>query len=187
MTLGLCLICVTGLGWALATTAARPADEVTRRRDLDRRMRYLRHHPGRANVVDVRNLLLIDSIPATTVDRVLRRSEARRVSADTMWRWADLHGPDKVVLVIDADVAEATLLQHLDAATAPDWDALGLFARLNNDVLPGGMPIDELLDLDVVPALSDLTFSAEITDWTTDAEPGVASSPPDDDWPAAVA
>lgn len=210
MLLGLCLICVTCLGWAITASAARPADQVTRRRDLDRRLRQLRQHPDRVNRVDVENLLLAESIPTATIDRVMRRAESRRIGARTMWRWADEHGTDKVVLVIDADVAEDTLLDHLDARTAPDWHSLRVFAGLNNYAVPAGMPLAELVDLDSVPTLADLTL-ADLDDWTINTlEPGELrrfdSLPPisdpgfgpfspidargreggDDDWPAAA-
>ncbi|GAW50459.1 MULTISPECIES: hypothetical protein [unclassified Nocardioides] len=210
MLLGLCLITVTCLGWAIAATATRPADHATRRRDLDRRFRQLRQHPDRVNRLDVENLLLADSIPAATVERVTRHADSRRIGARTMWRWADRYGTDKVVLVIDADLAEDTLLDHLDAGTAPDWQSLYVFASLSQDTLPAGMPRDELLDLDAVPAYADLTL-ADLDDWETStvepgelrrfeslppiADPGLtpfspidASNPDDDhdDWPSAA-
>jgi hypothetical protein len=172
MLLGLCLICVTCLGWAVAATATRPADVTTRRRDLDRRFRQLYRQPERVNFVDVENLLLADSIPPATVERVLHRAAGRRLGALTMWRWADTHGTDKLVLVLDAGLAEDTLLDHLDAATAPEWRSLAVFAALANDTLPAGMPVDELVDLDAVPQLDDLTFPDDLADWETETATG---------------
>jgi hypothetical protein len=175
MLLGLCLITVTCLGWAIAATATRPAGRATRQRDVDRRFRQLRQHPDRVNRLDVENLLLADSIPSTTVERVMRRADARRIGARTMWRWADRHGTDKVVLVIDADLAEDTILDHLDAGTSPDWQSLYVFANLNTDTVSAGLPLDELLDLDAVPAYADLTL-ADLDDWeTTTVDPGELS------------
>ena len=172
MLLGLCLIIVTCLGWAIVATAARPADRATRQRDVDRRFRMVRQHPDRVNRLDIENLLLAESIPAATVERVMRKAESRRISARTMWRWADQHGTDKVVLVIDAGLAEDTILDHLDAGTAPDWQSLYVFANLNADTAPAGIPVDELVDLDSVPVYADLTL-ADLDDWTTNTvDPG---------------
>lgn len=171
MLLGMCLICVTCLGWAVAAVVARPADDDSRRRDLDRRSRLVDRHPERVNHVDVGNLLRAESIPADTVDRVLRRASERHLGARTMWRWAHAHGPDKVVLVVDAGVAEDSLLDHLDAGTAPDWRSLEVFAGLANDRLPGGMPLDELVDLDAVPQVDELMFPGDLDDWTTTVRP----------------
>lgn len=166
MLLGLCLICVTLVGWGIAATVTKPADQASRQRDLDRRFRQLYRHPERVNLLDVENLMLSESIPATTVARVMGRAGTHRMSARTMWRWADAHGTDKLVMVVDAGVAEDTLLDHLDSGTAPDWTAMTVFADLANDTIPAGMPLDELVDLDAVPALEDLTFH-DLSDWST--------------------
>ena len=71
------------------------------------------------------------------------------------------------------------------------------------------MPVDELVDLDSILELDDLTFPADLDDWTTAvepqelrrfddlppiAEPGLAPFTPvdgghvedDDDWPSAA-
>lgn len=208
MLLGLCLISVTLLGWGVAVLATKPADHTTRQRDLDRRFRQLYRNPDRVNQLDVENLLLSESMPRPTVDRVLERARARRISARTMWRWIDAHGTSRLVTVIDAGLAEDTLLEHLEAGTAPDWSALGVFADLATDVLPAGMPIDELLDLDAVPVLDELTYPDDLVEWATIspdplelrqfdhlppiAGPGltpfrpIASFDGDDDWPYAA-
>lgn len=167
MLLGLCLICVTLVGWGLTAIVTRPASQASRRRDLDRRFRRLFRDPERVTVLDVENLMLSESIPAGTVDRVMARAAARRLTARTMWRWADAHGTARLVLVVDAGVAEDTLLDHLDAGTAPDWTALSLFAGLADRTTPAGIPLDELIDLDVVPRLDDLTFLDDLADWST--------------------
>ena len=210
MILGLCLITITCLGWALAATVTRPVDQVVRQRDVDRRFRQIRQHPDRVNRLDVENLLLADSIPTTTVQRIMRKADSRRISARTMWRWADRHGADKVVVVIDAGLAEDTLLDHLDAGTAPDWQSLYMFASLSDDTITAGMPLDELIDLDETPAYADLTL-ADLDDWETAtvdpgelsrfdslppiAQPGltpftpIVAGDPDsdnDDWPSAA-
>lgn len=167
MYLGLCLICIALLGWGLAALAARPAGPATRQRDLDRRLRQVRRDVDRVRPLDVENLLLAESIPPDDVHRVLDLARSRRISARTMWRWADAHGAARLVLVLDAGVAEDSLLEHLDAGTAPDWRALEVFAGLATDVLPAGMPLDELVDLDAVPVLEDLTFPGDLADWST--------------------
>ncbi len=151
MILGLCLITVTCLGWAIATVATRPADRGTRRRRLARRFRQVRRHPEQANLLDVENLLISDSISATTVARVLDKAHSRRIGARTMWRWAATHGSDKVVLVIGADLAEDTLLDHLDAGTAPDWPSVGVLANLNGHA--------------VVPAMAHPTCPDDLSGW----------------------
>lgn len=167
MILGLCLISVTLLGWGVAATATKPADRTTRQRDLDRRFRQLYRNPDRVNLLDVENLLLSESMPRATVDRVLDQARTHRIGARTMWRWADAHGTSRLVTVLDAGLAEDTLLEHLDAGTAPDWSTLGLFAALAADALPAGMPIDELVDPDTVPLLEELTYPEDLVSWTT--------------------
>jgi hypothetical protein len=209
MLVGVCLICVTCLGWAIAAAAtARPAD-AARRRDRDRRFRQLSRHPEWVNFLDVENFLLADSIPLATVDRVMRRADGRRLGARTMWRWARAHGADRLVIVVDAGLAEDTLLDHLDAGTTPDWHSLTVVADLANDAFPAGIPLDELVDLDVVPELADLTFPDDLAEWETTtlapeelsrfdalppiAEPGLRPFLPiatsdrgGDDWPAVA-
>lgn len=164
MILGLCLICVACLGWAIA---APPPSADGHRRDHDRRFRRLYQNPEHVNRLDVENLLLADGIPEGAVSRALRRAEANRICARTMWAWADRHGSDRLVDALDAGLAEDTMLDHLDAGTTPEWHSLSVCADLANDFLPAGMPLDELVDLDAVPAISDLTFAAELDDWTT--------------------
>lgn len=208
MLLGLCLICMTLLGWGIAAVATRPASGTSRQRDLDRRFRHLYRNPDRVNLLDVENLLLSESIPADTVHRVLRGAATRRISARTMWRVAEAYGASRLVTVLDAGLAHDTLLDHLEAGTAPDWSTLGVFAGLATDEMPAGIPIDELVDLDAVPVLEDLTFPADLADWATlavdplelrqfdnlppIAGPGlspfrpIASFDGDDNWPEAA-
>ena len=162
MFLGLCLTIVTVLASGLAATT-RPS----RRPDLDRRFRQLHRASDRVNLLDVENLLHSESVPTQTVRRVLDHARSRRLTARTMWRWAEAHGCSRLVMVLDAGLAEDTLLDHLDAGTAPDWATLDVFAGLAADMLPGGIPIDELVDLDAVPELGDLTFPGDLTDWST--------------------
>lgn len=169
MILGLCLIGVALLGWAVAVLAARPPAGEARRRDDDRRFRQVYQNPELVNLLDVENLLLADGVPADSVARVMHRAEARRITARTMWAWADRHGSVRLVDVLDAGLAEDTMLDHLDVGTTPEWRSIRVFADLANDTLPAGMPLDELIDLDAVPTLSELTFADELDDWTTHA------------------
>ncbi|MGY2703394.1 hypothetical protein [Nocardioides sp. HB32] len=167
MFLGMCLIIVALVGWSIAATMTKPASQAARQRDLDRRFRQVYRHPERVTFLDVENLMLSESLPETTVIRVLDRATAHRIGARTMWRWAGVHGTSRLVMVIDAGVAEDSLLDHLDAGTAPDWAALTVFATLANDRLPNGIPVEELIDLDVVPDHGDLTFLEDLADWST--------------------
>lgn len=167
MLLGLCLITVTLLGWGIAAAATKPASGSSRQRDLDRRFRHLYRNPERVNLLDVENLLLSESIPVDTVHRMLDRAASRRISARTMWRCAEAYGASRLVTVLDAGLAHDTLLDHLDNGTAPDWSTLGVFAGLATDELPAGIPIQEFVDLDAVPALEDLTFPDDLADWAT--------------------
>ena len=209
MLLGLCLTVVALLGWRLVAVATRPARRTPHPRDLDRRLRQVYRDPDRVTVGDVESLLLAESVPAPTVARVLGRAGELHLTARTMWRWADAHGPARLVTVLDAGVAEDTLLDHLDAGTAPDWTTLDVFAGLAADVLPAGIPVDELLDLDVVPDPDELTYPGDLADWSTLSPdplelrqfddlppitgPGLSPYRPiarfdgDDDWPSAAA
>ena len=179
--LALTLICLVSLGLAIAATVCAPGVQGSRRRDLE-----LQRHPERVHHGDV-EALLAESLPAPTVERVMRVARSRRFSARTMWRWAEEHGVDKLVVVIDAGLAEDAMLDHLDSGTAPRWESLRVFARLSEENLPAGMPLAELLDLDSIPTLDDLMFPTELADWSTDAGSGIdgagqAVLPPTTGW-----
>ena len=171
MLLGLCLIVVTLLGGGLAAVATRPArgsaPGFSRPPDRDRRLRRLYRDPDRVTLLDIEHLLLAESVPQQTVARVLARAAQLRLTARTMWRWADAHGAARLVTVLDAGLAEDTLLDHLDAGTAPDWTTLDVFAGLAADTLPGDIPIAELIDLDDVPDPDELTYPGDLADWST--------------------
>lgn len=186
MLLLLGLICVICLVLAIAGTVFAPAAQSTqgprgaqgnRRRDLE-----LQRHPDRVHHGDVEAHLLARGIAAPTVERVMRLARTRCFSARTMWRWMAAYGADKLVVVIDAGLAEDAMLDHLDAGTAPRWEALGVFARLSDDSLPAGMPIAELLDLDSIPTMDELTFPTELADWSTDPAPTGRAPLPPTDW-----
>ncbi|CAI9415091.1 hypothetical protein [Nocardioides sp. T2.26MG-1] len=178
MVLGLFLICMTCLGLAIAGTVVRSPGQGARRRDLE-----LERHPERVQHGDVEARLLAGGVSAPAVERVMRLARDRRFSARTLWRWIGAHGVDKLVVVVDAGLAEDAMLEHLDAGTAPRWESLRVFARLSEDSLPAGMPIAELLDLDSIPTLDDLTFPTELADWSTDATgPGRSPLPSTADW-----
>ncbi|ABL82025.1 MULTISPECIES: hypothetical protein [unclassified Nocardioides] len=188
MSLGLSLLCLFCVGLVITATA-RPAGPQDRRRELDRRRRLLQRHPDYVNLHDVERLLLDSGLPVRTAERVLRRARARQVCARTMWRWASVHGTELLVVAMDAGLAEDAMLDHLDAGTCPRWDSLRIFASLSTDDLPAGMPRAELVDLDSIPTLDELTFPIGLTDWaterTTDRQTGRV---PDDlsgfgDWP----
>jgi hypothetical protein len=161
MTLGLTLNCLALLGWAVATLATRPPG-----RDDDLRFRRIYRNPELVTPLDVENLMRAEGVADDTVVRVMRKAERHRISARTMWRWADVHGAGRLVAVLDAGLSEDTILDHLDAGTTPEWSSISVFAELANETLPADMPLDELVDLDAVPAFEDLMFPG-LDDWTT--------------------
>jgi hypothetical protein len=180
MILGLFVICVACLGWAVAVVAARPPT-AGGRHDDDRRLRRVYRDPELANLLDIETLLRAEGVPADAVTRVMCRATSHRISARTMWRWADRHGSARLVDALDAGLTEDTMLDHLDAGTAPEWHSVSVFADLANDALPAGLPLDELVDLDAVPTIADLTFTVGLDDWTThpdDELAGFDSLPP---------
>ncbi|WP_243057772.1 hypothetical protein [Nocardioides sp. SR21] len=156
------------LGWAVAIVATRPSA-----RDDDRRFRRVFRNPELVNLLDVEKLLRADGVPADAVERAMRRAERHRISARTMWRWIDAHGAARLVTVLDAGLSEDSLLDHLDAGTTPEWTSISVFADLANVELPAGMPLDELVDLDAVPAFEDLMFDG-LDDWTTQPDEELA-------------
>ena len=186
MSLGPSLFCLTCLGLLLAAATARPVAARDRRRDLARRRRQLRRHPGRVNLLDVERLLVEGGQAPRTVERVLRRARARHVCARTMWRWATVHGADRLVLVMDAGLAEDTMLDHLDAGTLPRWESLRIFAGLSTDDLPAGMPLAELVDLDSIPTFDELTFPTGLADWATDRTVDRQTDRPGEQWTGTV-
>jgi hypothetical protein len=168
MTLGLTLICLALLGWAVAHVATRPPA-----RDEDLRLRRVYRNVELVTLLDVENLLRAEGLPADTVARAMRAAERHRITARTMWRWADAHGAGRLVVVLNAGLSEDTLLDHLDAGSTPEWHSIGVFAELVGETLPAGMPLDELVDLDAVPAFEDLTFPG-LDDWTTQPDEELA-------------
>ncbi|MGB0100703.1 MAG: hypothetical protein WBP61_10530 [Nocardioides sp.] len=167
MILGLSLTFVILLGWLLAGVASRPADGASRRRDRDRRFRELDRHPDRVNRHDVANRLLAEGLASPTVERVLDVSRARRIGARTLWRWVEAHGPSSLVTVLDAGLAEATLLDHLETGTAPDWRAISVFADLAAEALPPRTQRDGLVDLETVATPEDLTHPGALGEWSS--------------------
>jgi len=167
MVLGFFVISVVCLGWAIAVLAARPPTASGRRHDYDRRFRRVYRNPELVNRLDVEYLLQAEGVPDDVVSRALHRADAHRISARTMWRWADRHGAPRLVDVLNAGLTEDTMLDHLDAGTAPEWHSVSVFADLAEVSIAADMPLEELVDLDAVPALEDLTFAAGLDDWTT--------------------
>lgn len=165
MYLGLCLFGVVAAAWAIAYVITRPDAATRGARDRDRRAAQLRTCPDRASILDVEEILRAHPLPDPTVARVLGTAAERRIGSRTLWCWADRFGADRLVLAIDADVAERRLRRHLDAGTAPDWNALEVFARLNREALPGGLPLQEIVDLDAVPPVDELRF--DVAGWET--------------------
>jgi hypothetical protein len=168
MYLGLCLIGVIAVVWAVTSAPTRPRATTAKPgpRDLERRLDMLRACPERVTTLDVDRLLRAHPLPGSTIARVLGTAAERRMSSRTLWSWADRFGADKLVLALDADVAETRMKRHLDAGTTPDWEAMVLFAGLNRSSAAGGMPFDEILDPDVVPVVDELQF--DLSQWETD-------------------
>ncbi len=174
MYLGLCLISAIAVVWAITAMPSRPRVETVRPRDLDRRDAQLRACPDRVTMTDVHRVLRAHALPEPTIARVVGAAAERGVSARTMWRWMDRFGVDKLVLALDADVAERRLTRYLDAGTVPDWAAMSVFAALNDDLGPGAMPHDEILDLDAVPDPDELRF--DLSEWETPDLPAAATT-----------
>lgn len=172
MYLGLGLITVIALVWAITALPTRPQVETARPRDMERRDAQLRVCPERVTQLDVERVLRAHPLPETAVARVLGIAAERRISSRTLWSWADRFGADKLVLALDADVAERRLKRHLDAGTTPDWAAMMVFADLNNDSGPGAMPMQEMIDLDSVPTTDELHF--DLSGWETPDGPAIA-------------
>src|SRR4051794_19856418 len=133
MYLGLCLIGVFAAVWAITALPARRHAETVPTRDPERRDAQLRACPDRVTKLDVERALAAHPLPAGTVARVLGTAAEHGITVRTMWVWVDRFGADKLVLAIDADVAERRLRRHLDAGTVPDWAAMMVFADLNNE------------------------------------------------------
>jgi hypothetical protein len=174
MYLGLCLISVIAVVWMITAMPSRPRVETVRPRDLERRDAQLRACPDRVTMTDVHRALRAHALPEPTIARLLGTAAEQGVTPRTMWCWADRFGLDKLVLALDADVGERRLRRHLEAGTAPDWAAMRVFAGLNNDLRPGAMPLDEILDLDVVPDTDGLRF--DLSEWETPDLPAVATT-----------
>jgi len=168
MYLGLGLVVVIALVWAITAMAARPRGERSMARGADRRLAHLRVRPDVTTRLDLEALLRHHPLPDVTVVRVLGILAERRMSWSVAWRWAERFGSDKLVLALDADVAEQRLAQHLDAGTTPDWQAMGLFAGLNQGGPP--MPMAELIDPDI--ALDPAAYAFDAGDWEVLPEPG---------------
>lgn len=172
MYLGLCSIALIAVVWAVTASTARPRGEAVRHRDLERRDAHLRVCPDRVTLVDVDRTLRGCALAEPTIARVLGTAAERGITARTMWCWADRFGVDRLVLALDADVAERRMRQHLEATCPPDWATMAVLAGLNNDIRPGGMPLDEILDLDSVPNSDELRL--DLSGWATPDLPAVA-------------
>lgn len=174
MYLGLCLISVIAVVWVITAMPSRPKVEAVRLRDLERRDAQLRTCPDRVTKLDVERALHANALAEATIVRVLGTAAERGVSARTMWCWVDRFGVDKLVLALDADIAERRLKRYLEAGTTPDWAAMTVFAGFNNDNRTTGMPFDEILDLDSVPNPDELRF--DLSEWETPDLPAVATT-----------
>lgn len=172
MILGMCFICVIGVVWTITATAAKPGRARPRRdtaREQERRSVQLRSRPEQITTTDLETYLRTQLLPQPELLRVLNQVAARRLTPSVMWRWADRYGANRLVLALDAEIAERSMQRHLDCHTVPDWAAMELFASLATDSTPAGMPVDEVLDLDAIPTLADLTFPPDLEDWATAA------------------
>lgn len=172
MVVGLCVVLVAALTWAITASAARPvrtSGPVTvqpRARDLDRWRAQLRADLTRITVADLETLLLAHGVSPAELARVTAAVARGRASARTLWSFADRFGGDRCLLAVDAEVAERSMKRHLEAGTVPDWRAMETFAALSADASPATMPHQEMLDLDSVPAFGDLSFPPDLNDWS---------------------
>src|SRR6478735_6196778 len=167
MYLGLALVVVVALVWAITASAARPRAERVAERGAERRVTHLRTRPEGGTRLDVETLLRHHPLPETTVARALGLLGERRIGCAVAWHWGDRFGADKLVLVLDAGVSELRLQRHLEAGTTPDWEAMTLFAVLNRGPL---MPMAEVFDPDTAPEPPVYSFDA--ADWEVLPEAG---------------
>ena len=182
MILGLCLITATVVICTMAATSSRaprgphtprPAREprVARavrparaarpplgasRRELERRAARLPIHPELARPLDV-EFLLAQVLDPATAGRCLDAAADCGTSAPVMWRFAHRFGVDKLVLAVDAQTSERTMLWHLDGGTVPDWGPMSLFAAMNGEQPEAAVPLGEVIEIDVVPKPRDAT------------------------------
>ncbi|MEP9364960.1 hypothetical protein ABLE68_18500 [Nocardioides sp. CN2-186] len=173
MVVGLCVVIVAALTWALTSSVARPVRHdgpvaaQPRPRDLDRWRAQLRLSADRITRADLESLLLAQGVSATDLARVTTAVGKGRASARTLWCFADRFGGERCLLAVDAEVAERSMKRHLEAGTIPDWRAMETFAALSADTSPAAMPHQEVLDLDSVPTFGDLSFPPDLDDWST--------------------
>ena len=160
MDLGLGWVVVAALVWATTAMAARPRGERSETRGAERRLVHLRERPEGATRLDLEAMLRSHPLPDATVVRALGLVGERRIGWSVAWRWAERFGSDKLVLALDADVAECRLVRHLDAETTPDWEAMRLFAGLNRGPT---MPLAEVVEPDAAPEPAGSAIDP--TDW----------------------
>ena len=122
--LGLWLICIFLAACLVAMVATSPPPERSTHRGRGRAPLPQRRDPDLITYGDVETLLLLGPTPPDVVSRVMASAYDQRVTARTLWRWAAVHGHARLVSVVEARVAEDTLLDHLDRGTAPHWAAL---------------------------------------------------------------
>lgn len=151
MFLGLCLISAVAVVCTLAATSAKPARPTSRRRDSrrsrQRRTAYLRLHPDEVTVADLEMLLVSEGFSPDLRVWVINQVRRRDLSAPLMWRWVDRFGAARLVLAMDAQVAESSMRRHLDAHTVPDWRTFEVFAGLNSASSTSGDSPPVIIDL----------------------------------------
>src|SRR4051794_28843308 len=113
MYLGLCLIGVVAPVWVITALPTRPHSGPVRPRHLERRDARLRARPERITKRDVERALAAHPLPEATIARVLGTAAEHGITVRTMWVWVDRFGADRLVLAVDADVAERRLRRHL--------------------------------------------------------------------------
>ncbi|MBZ5740003.1 hypothetical protein [Nocardioides mangrovi] len=171
MILGLCLVSVAALVWLITAMPAKPVrrtPDVPSPRAAQATRERVNAHPERATRPDLARVLR-ETVSAADAERTLSRAAERGLPMPMLWTWSERYGAERLVLAIDAEVAERSMQRHLQNGTVPDWTAMGILAALAQDTT-AGMPVDELLDPDAAPSV-DLSIH-DLTDWSVGLEDG---------------
>ena len=118
------------LGWLLACGSLSPRTS-RRSRGLDRRLRWVEHHPGEVNTGDIERVLLRQGLSLADVRLVTNRAFSLGIKPFTMWMWIQAYGARELAVAVAGDLPHDDLIEHLGEGTLPDFHELEVFAGLN--------------------------------------------------------